>query len=154
MSALAEHTKRNSFNTTTSSSSSSIDYKLNPSKWLRKRHRSSSSASSTFSVVFESNYPSNIHPQLLNHALESEQDGSLSSLNSLSSEMEELYNNAKEEVVDLIIQNKMMHNTDCKRYRLILQLNPKDQYTTKETLQHPKLRLKTAKPNTLTLLDG
>jgi hypothetical protein len=104
MSALAEHTKRNSFNTATSSSTT--DYKLNPSKWLRKRHRSSSSASSTFSVVFESNYPSNTHPQLLNHALESEQDGSLSSLNTLSSEMEVLYNNAREEVIDLIIKIK------------------------------------------------
>jgi hypothetical protein len=46
-----------------------------------------------------------------------------------------------------------MYNADCKRHRLILQLNPKDQYTTKGTLQHPKLRLKTAKQNTLPLLD-
>ncbi|KAI8888736.1 hypothetical protein K501DRAFT_239877 [Backusella circina FSU 941] len=98
MSGLTEHTKRNSFNTT-SSSSSSTDYILNPSKWLpRRRHRSSSSASSTFSVVFESNYPTDTHPQILNHLSKSEKDGNLASLNTLSSEMEELYNNAKDEI--------------------------------------------------------
>lgn len=79
------------------SSSDNNNSILNPSKWLpRIRCRSSSSASSTFSVVFSSNTTTVDAP--FQSVMDHEQTSAVS-LETASSELEELYKNAKEEVI-------------------------------------------------------
>lgn len=83
---------------------------LNPSKWFpRMRCRSSSSASSTFSLVFSSSvnssYTESYHTQFSeSHHLEHHV-----SLESVSSELEGLYNTAKEEVYIYIYIHLCVH---------------------------------------------
>ncbi|GAA5812846.1 hypothetical protein MFLAVUS_006305 [Mucor flavus] len=72
---------------------------LNPSKWFpRMRCRSSSSASSTFSLVFSSSVNSSFTEPCLPQFSESHHLEHHVSLESVSSELEELYKVAKEEI--------------------------------------------------------
>lgn len=72
---------------------------LNPSKWFpRIRCRSSSSASSTFSLVFSSSTHTSYTEPFSNHFSESHHFEHHVSLDTVSSELEDLYRIAKEEV--------------------------------------------------------
>ncbi|KAI9476227.1 MAG: hypothetical protein EXX96DRAFT_576293 [Benjaminiella poitrasii] len=87
--------KRLSYQSSDNSSNNSL--LIHPSKWFpkRRRCRSSSSSSSTFSVIFST-------PSAIDHYLSSTAAvmpyPPIMSLENVSSELEELYKNAKEEI--------------------------------------------------------
>ncbi|CAO3627147.1 unnamed protein product [Mucor hiemalis] len=100
ISDLHHHNKRTSCQIISSSppeNNHHINTILNPSKWFpRIRCRSSSSASSTFSLVFSNTTPHN--DTLYSYSDEEDYDYNHVSLEDLSSQLEELYNSAKEEL--------------------------------------------------------
>lgn len=80
---------------------------LNPSKWFpRIRNRSSSSASSTFSLVFSN---TTTDTSYCNQLLEDDHYDHHLSLENISSELEELYNTTKEEVKYYIEYQYLLH---------------------------------------------
>lgn len=100
---------------------------LNPSKWFpRMRCRSSSSASSTFSLVFSSSVNSSFTEPCLPQFSESHHLEHHVSLESVSSELEELYKVAKEEVYTLhLVVPKRHTNISLSCCRLHVRLKHK-----------------------------